>query len=504
VATRRVPARSLVLVAALALAPGDDERLRALDEKLKSTDGRTKVDALFDLAKIGTPDALRRIVPLFKEADRYVSDRAISAFAQAPDATHLRTVAKEALGDRDARVRGAVLEMLTFTRTPIDAVELATPCLGDADSEVRLLALEVLLARTPTSAPPALPPLAAPEEKDDRVRATALLAWARIDAAGAHEAVERARSDKAAIVRASALLGLEASGDAIEPALAALEDPDHRVRLTAIAVLERSRSAAVVPKLIPRIAAETGRPRERVALALRSITGRDFGEDAAAWSRWWSSESEGFAPPPRERKSAKERGDPAAREETRVDAPRYLDLPVPSDRVAFLIDVSGSMRQPYSPSGAAEAKGKTRTRLDHAADALRDTLAKLPKGARATVIVFNDQPLRWKGGGVEMDAKRAEDARKWVLGIGASRSTNVNDALDLVLDDPEIDAIYLLSDGAPSAGKRELEGRILAHVRRVARFSGVEVNTLGFGLSEKGEKFLRDVASATGGRFAKR
>ena len=61
----------------------------------------------------------------------------------------------------------------------------------------------------------------------------------------------------------------------------------------------------------------------------------------------------------------------------------YWDLPVFSDRVVFIVDVSGSMTQPFGTGD--------NTRLDEAKRQLVRVLGMLPAKAKANVVSFSDQ-----------------------------------------------------------------------------------------------------------------
>jgi hypothetical protein len=279
------------------------------------------------------------------------------------------------------------------------------------------------------------------------------------------------------------------------------------VRLAAYSWVSRARPAAAVPALILNLGKESGRPRAEALRALKTITLRDFGFDAAAWKNWWEPVAKDFVPPAADKpkKNDARPVDAAAAPETKVDAPLYHDFIVRSDRVAFLVDVSGSMRSELA-SGATSTNGNKSTKLAIAADALHDVVARLPKGTRVTIVVFNNQPLRYRDASksnasawLEASPKLAADVKKFVLAIGASNYTNISDSLELVLDDPDVDTIYLLTDGAPSEGKRNLGSRIVEWVRRVNAFTRTEVNTIALGASDRDFGFLRNLAEATGG-----
>jgi len=523
--TRRFLAAAALAVASLGAAAGARplqsdknraaEELRKLEERYRGAkNDRDRVDVLFDAAKqLGTADALRFIL---KEIDQptnaYLGDRAIAAFASTSNGPALSEVAKEAFATiQEPRLRRAVLEALISTKAPI-TTEVALPCLGDTDLETKLLALELFLQKKAAKLPLEIPKLAGGSGKDDKVRATALLAWSACDPTGAAKAVAAAAKDKSSRVRIASLLALESSGGAVgDRATAFLTDADRRVRLTALSAVQKVRPASAVPRLIELVGKEEGRVRERAVSVLQEITQRNFGTDVGAWTRWWDQVGPNFVPPAVAGASEKRKGKPeesANREGTRVvEGPRYYEFVVASDRVAFLVDVSGSMRAEYTPPGETSAGG-TRTKLEQAARALRECLLALPKGTKVTILVFNNGPLRFrfngKETGLDVDAKLAEEAYRFVVSIGANNATNINDSLELVIEDPEVDTVYLLTDGEPSAGRRNLGSRICDWVRRTIRFARTEINTVGLGADPRGTEFLKRLAEAGEGKAVSR
>ncbi len=501
-----------------ASSPQKDPELEALEARLRSGGNREKIDALFDAAKkVGTVAALRLIPPYFAvNANAYLSDRAIAAFSEAKDAGPFAAVAAEALKDPEDRVRIGALEAVIRRRGDTDA-SLAVPLLADKDPEIVLLALEAVLMHRPASLPPQIPKLASSKQKDATVRGTALLAWATLDAAGAARAVAEARADKNPRLRIASLLASRAAGgNAANEALAALTDTDRRVRFAALDWIEAARPAAAIDALIALVEVDQGRVRDSAVAALRAISQRDFGTDAKAWARWREQVGPAFEPPAAggNGPTTGEASAPKQEVGTRVDGiARYHELVVASDRVAFVIDVSGSMRETYAAKGGTSAGGTSAgggavTKHAVAADALRDVLRAMPKGTHVTLILFNSAPLRFKASGrkawLEVDDRLPDEAHKWMMGIGASNATNVSDSLALVLDDPEVDTVYLLTDGEPSAGERNLGSRIADWAERVTRFSRTRVHTIGLGTDDKAERFLRDLARSTGGTYVGR
>jgi hypothetical protein len=219
--------------------------------------------------------------------------------------------------------------------------------------------------------------------------------------------------------------------------------------------------------------------------------GMSFGDRAEDWAAWWRNNEAAFT---FEHATAPRTPDPRpahAPSDTRVD-PTFYGLRVESERVCFVIDVSGSMKDPTQQSD-----GVNSTRIDVAKRELEKIIGELPPGSFFNIISFNAEVESWvdKLGeipkGIDTRARKApstgdprykeslspadkealrkqreaeqqkklddalrDRARAWVQKLAADGGTNMNDALELAFSDPLVDTIFLLTDGMPSVGKR--------------------------------------------------
>src|SRR5690606_10092428 len=120
----------------------------------------------------------------------------------------------------------------------------------------------------------------------------------------------------------------------------------------------------------------------------------------------------------------------------------YHGIPVISDGVVFLVDVSDSMR----------VDGK----LERAERELRKTLAALAPGTPFTVGVFADvAELCFRRGLERATPATVEQALAFVAAAarraGGGR-TDLGRALLRAVQLPDVDQVFLLSDGAPTSG----------------------------------------------------
>ena len=87
---------------------------------------------------------------------------------------------------------------------------------------------------------------------------------------------------------AASSLGEKKEARAVEPLIATLKnDNNGYVRAMAAWALGRIRDRRAIEPLIDGITDESSDVRKRAPLALKEITGQDFGKDPAKWREWW-------------------------------------------------------------------------------------------------------------------------------------------------------------------------------------------------------------------------
>ncbi|MCO5168927.1 MAG: VWA domain-containing protein [Planctomycetes bacterium] len=306
----------------------------------------------------------------------------------------------------------------------------------------------------------------------------------------------------------------------------------------------RKRDKRLIPALISflgRVERQGGWEYYHVRQALVDLTGEDF-LTQERWSGWWAANEATF--------DFDRRGDAreaATRERgPQEKVPTFFGSEIASNRMCFIIDISGSMVMTDRPLEHPATSDEEFARLDpespeikpfkrmeRAKKALVEAVRGLQPTQRFNIIAFSSNNRMWKSTTVEAsDANRA-DAIKFIEGLREDGGTNTYDAFEAALRDPLIDTIYLLSDGAPmvkvgNPGEqmrlfaRDETRRVLDFVRRENRFRGVRIYT--FGMDGPGvwhtkwgprpvtlpteadflsilSGFMRDLANMTGGTF---
>jgi len=232
--------------------------------------------------------------------------------------------------------------------------------------------------------------------------------------------------------------------------------------------------------------------------SLGYLTGKDFGLDVAAWKAWWRTrdetqaidealadgEGEGGAGAPKEDERRYAHELPA-----RTIRPYYFGIPVRGSTVAFVFDVSASMRY----------------KLPLAFDQLTRAVCGLPSTSRFEVIFFNEQVWPWRG-----RLSHADPVTKALLvahlpEIKIRSYTNLFDSIEQALE-LEVEEIFVISDGEPNRGRRQLPRDILSELKRL-NTHGTRIHTVSIVRVVDGDdhvRLLAKIAEENGGEHVER
>lgn len=289
--------------------------------------------------------------------------------------------------------------------------------------------------------------------------------------------------------RALALRGLLRVRDdaAKKAARTVLSEPHPGLRTAALYTMLSASDHRGVPALIDALDDELprgGRFVHDFAEALADLTGQQFGVDVDTWRLWWADFGEAFLedpPEPRERTAV---GDDAT-------VARIFGLPVHSNRVAVVVDGSGSMRmfEVDGISGAEAAKRELGTFLE-----------QLDDDALMNAAVIERKPERaFK----RLSANSKRNRKRAVDFIGKrpfSGASSLYDTLIEIQNDPGVDTIVYIGDGGGSWGLHAYAGHMLVGLEREFARTGVRVHAICIGSDKPKTRFLEDLAEMTGGR----
>jgi hypothetical protein len=314
----------------------------------------------------------------------------------------------------------------------------------------------------------------------------------------------------------------------------ALKDPSRPVVLTAVKWLRESQDAARgVPLLIEglKVAASGSRASFDIRNTLKDLTGNDL-EYAADWKNYWDAHKTavGAPPPPKKLNPTKV-----------VKRSEFFSVPVESNRILFIIDISGSMtkKDPPIPEMALpeeekqkKGKGPTvvqktkatpppekkavpddpeklpleRQRIYRVKKELVRLIKSLPDTISFSIISFSHEVhvLGDTPGLIPASDGNKKKAEDWVNALQPNGETWTDSAFEKAFKEfKDFDTIYFLSDGAPyRKGANIPEGPVREGIRDQNRFVKARIHTFGFVQEGRNlRRFLENVAKENDGKF---
>jgi hypothetical protein len=261
------------------------------------------------------------------------------------------------------------------------------------------------------------------------------------------------------------------------------------------------------------------RLRVQAAKLLVQLTGRNMGMVAEDWKKWWEVAGEKFELASEGKKGA-----------TGVNAASYFGLEIASQRVCFIVDASTSMKEmvPFKLgqglagsagtsvggtqkglAGGGSSGGKEglppvpvtagkAMKIDVLKRELVKAIQKLPAEVRMNIILFSESYQPWKPQLQALTSSVRASAIDFAKGVVTSPRTNVFDTLEFALKDKQVDTIYLLSDGEPTAGRIQETDAIAREIRALNRLRGVIIHGIAFG---EESPLLKELAAQNGGDY---
>jgi len=498
---------------------GRDADVDELAERLEDRDDEVRARAVSALARQGSAEAWELVLGALADSASRVADEAQLRLGGCRDADVLEELCGAAgLRSREPGVPARAAEVLGRIPLPLDA-ERIVRSLGDRDAEVRRAlawSVERAAARgslTGRVSDELVPALAARvrRDRDAGVAAAALVALARVDPEQARAPVAAALGDRREELRMAGVelaLGfaqsaddgrddderaegarrgrraveLPASGDAwIRSLPPTAAEPSARVRMRIAELLEQLGSRAAVVELVERLASEPRlRVQWRIVDGLRRLSGRRYRLDPRPWRLWASRLPASWRPA---------RGE-SVRDET-GGSRAFAGMPLRSDRLAFLVDFSGSVWRRQEGGG---------TRKTYADRELRRALASLSEQARFNVVPYTDEPLPWRPSLAAAEPRDVAEALAYFEDCDASGKGDFFGAALLALGDPELDTVVVMTDGAPTGGRSWKLELMMPLLLERNRFRRVRFDVVLVDAARGLQRRWREFAEETGGR----
>ncbi len=496
----------LLLLSLAALSPpaaAKDVRPADVQRLLADPSPSVRASAVRKLAGSEKGNALAVVVRALADRHPYVRSAAAGVLGQVLGPKARRGLRRRLARLRTPEARAAACEAYRVWADADGAAGLQAALEDDAP-EVRIAALRVMHDVLPAPGVARLAKSLA--DRDARVRAAAIDAWVawRTADAALEERVPAATWKRLAVdpdscVRIAALEGSVALGaDTAKVAVArGLTDAVWSVRMRAAELSVRNADRHVVEQLVATLDDARRRVRDAAHRALVELTGIPFEPVAARWRTWLDGDGKTFDPAAPDPEHDVPRR-PRRRKDQTVEAVRFLGVPLVSRHIVFVLDASGSMRDP-APGGP--------TRWDAARAELDKALSALSAGkdrVRVGVVRFADGVHRPFDGLRLLTPALRRTIDTYLAKTRPAGRTALYDGVAAALTDPAVGQVVVLSDGAPSAGQYFTKTALLAAVRRANRFRRARIDVVSVGgerVAKRWRDVLKRMTEAAGGRL---
>lgn len=303
----------------------------------------------------------------------------------------------------------------------------------------------------------------------------------RDDPAGWTEELRGLARDKRSFVRNAALEALIAQDARTheDVLVEAIRSDDWTTRNVALRGLLASRSKAATAAIVGRIGEEQGLMLQRFADALWQLSGKPFRTNPKAWQSWWKDEGEAFEPIGQDELDALRVEEERRRLAQTTRANSFFGIRVISHRVIFVLDVSGSMEERLRTPFLGE---QGEMRLEFAKREMVAAIERLEKGTFFNLITFSNDVDSWTPSGMALSTpENIESAVAYANKMRPGGGTNLHGALRAAFADPEVDTIFVLSDGEPSIGRLTDPWGIRNEVAAWNQDRGVVINAISVG-----------------------
>lgn len=476
--------------------------IETFQKSAKDKDPDRRCEAIDGIKKLKTPKMVELLIPLLGDEHARVRYRAVRALGAIEEKAAIDVLAKLGLKSGNGKIRAGATEALGWVKSK-EVIPPLVQALADGDLEVRAQAASALGWRRAEEAVDRLIELF---EKDSAwlARANALEAVTKIAPSKAAEIAAKACEDKTYSLRLTGIQCLSKADPAAASTLCGklINDSDWRVRVAVIEATPDIRTRECIGFLIDRFLQEKGRLRWDLILALQDLTGRDLGLDPNSWKTWWEANKASFDVPP------KQDGRSSGGRLSGGTVASFFKVPILSTRMAFILDLSGSMRDKAVEKGSAGGK----TKLDVAKEGMTRTIADFSTDVQFNVVLLgSDKNGRYDKNGkiwrksltpaspankqAALDFIKKQEARGW---------TNIYDAVEYAFEDPDVDTLYLYSDGGASRGIFVSTWEIVEFIKRMNRFRKVMIHTVevpGEKNTTDNVKLLTELAEETKGIY---
>ncbi|MFH1231052.1 MAG: HEAT repeat domain-containing protein [Planctomycetota bacterium] len=399
----------------------------------------------------------------------------IETISYLPNASLAEDALINMLSNNNAGIRASAIRTLGQIN-PSKAYSYLTKKIGDSNSTVKIAVLEALSAIKPKESIPYLEE--ALKDPLPEIRIVAI------------ETLTKYSMDKMLVLKAASNL---------------LSDKNQVVRISAVQSLKEIREKDSVRALIEHLPGASSRLRYDIIRALKDLTGQPFGFDSKTWLNWYEANKDKIEITP-----IKQPFDLKSLKGLSETIPTFFDIPILAKNIIFIIDFSGSMK--YDAEGEAN---KGERKIDIALKELSETLKSLSAETKFNIIILSTEATRYNKRKVSKTMLSATDGNKKIAldfvkslwdrleDIKRGRGDHY-DALIEALSEPEIDTIFLLSDGKPTYGTYIHNENIIENISAYNRFRKAVINTIMTGKKGTSRELMKKLAEISNGIYNER
>jgi von Willebrand factor type A domain len=288
-----------------------------------------------------------------------------------------------------------------------------------------------------------------------------------------------------------------------------------RTRSALIPVLRTLRGKASIPVLIGLLEeakADPGQKGKGTAFAFSGTLLRDIAEalkdltgyfapanQSERWRSWWDGQGDDFKVKPPSGKRPDRSSEDSDKPRIETSASSFFGIPVTGSRVVFILDVSGSMLWYMGrrfPRRFVPPKGDNiDSRIKRAKKELLGAINGMTSDDKFNVVFFSSKARVWRKKLVVANKGNKKAIATAVERIEAKGSTALYDAVRDGLEikakrkpgarySTDVDEVFLLSDGAPTAGEILDLQQILDRVKGFNRGARIRINAIYLGTKE--------------------
>ncbi|MDP6538072.1 MAG: hypothetical protein QF903_05245 [Planctomycetota bacterium] len=483
---------ALGLAACAAMVAGTAGDLDTLKKALDSDSARERQQAVVALAEDGRSEAWELVLEALADPEPRVADEAqirLEGIRSREDLEEL--FGKAGLKVKKGIVAERVAEALGRIPLEIDEERLAR-LIAHRDLAVRAAlfwSVERLAAagRIAYSGDGKLEKAlskASTKDKDPHARACALSALAAVSGPQAGSVAARLISDEEVSVRCAVasvhrFVSIESVGGNVLGLLALDSAPAVRLQVAEEYAREADSTGA---RALAGMLSREQEPRVawRIVELLQDLSGLGFGLDARPWRDWAEDLDADWSPAE------------SSAERTYEDmTSAFAGLAVLSDHLAVLIDMSGSMWD----------EGEDGRSRKQAADAeVRRLLESISDETLFNVVPYSGVPQPWEDELVPASQRNVSKAIAAFEGSKLRGKGNFWDAFWRALEDPRVDTVMVLTDGAPTGGDRWNLTLMKTLLPQGNRYRKVVLDAILFDSNGFLESQWREMCAATGGR----